>query len=107
MIIAVMLMNVTVEVLHNLLGIKFVASFIYGANSKDDRNQLWNSQSTSSMAVASQVSCILLGDFNIVRNASEKWVGLGIDALGVQSFNTCIDSLEVEDVTYEGCFHKA
>lgn len=44
------------------------------------RGLLWNALSTTSMAVASQVPWIILGDFNIVKDASEKWGGLGIDS---------------------------
>lgn len=46
------------------------------------RGLLWNALSTTSMAVVSQVPWIILGDFNIVKDASEKWGGLGIDSLG-------------------------
>jgi hypothetical protein len=45
---------------------------------------------------------ILCGDFNVVRQLSEKW---GVDSLNAYEleFDNCLNSLEVTDLNFSGC----
>ena len=66
------------NVAHKHLSINFVSSFIYGASDRDSRNRLWNELSTSFLSILDHKPWILLGDFNIVKNTSEKKGGLSV-----------------------------
>jgi hypothetical protein len=77
----------------------FEATFIYGATSYLDRQQLW----TDLQQLCVVTPWVVLGDFNAIRSPMEKVGGDRTWLTWMEDFNSCIQSTELLDLRYSGC----
>nr|GEU99310.1 hypothetical protein [Tanacetum cinerariifolium] len=76
---------------------KFFYSFVYGYYKEASRKSLWKELSLHSLMVK-DAPWVLLGDFNVILEPSERSFGYyGISA-GMEEFRSCIAKIEVSDL---------
>ncbi|CAH1412935.1 unnamed protein product [Lactuca virosa] len=76
-------------------------SFIYAASTYVERRLLWDNLKKHSLVVKKEAWGIL-GDFNVALKPSEYSEGCSKMPKGVDEFNDCINSIEVEDLNCTG-----
>ncbi|KAH7847812.1 hypothetical protein Vadar_030492 [Vaccinium darrowii] len=77
----------------------FYVSFVYGHNSVVDRRSLWIDMKTMALSIGN-APWIQLGDFNVVRNPTERL--MGFDKGASDEFNACLDSVGMDDMPSKG-----
>ncbi|KAH7861825.1 hypothetical protein Vadar_031371 [Vaccinium darrowii] len=77
----------------------FYVSFVYGHNSVVDRRSLWIDMKTMALSIGN-APWIQLGDFNVVRNPTERL--MGFDRGASDEFNACLDSVGMDDMPSKG-----
>ncbi|KAI8527724.1 hypothetical protein RHMOL_Rhmol12G0096700 [Rhododendron molle] len=78
---------------------RFYLFVVYGSTSMIERRVLW-SEMRYAFAVIGSSAWIQLGDFNIVRSASERLVGYA--AAASDEFNSCLTDIEQDDMPSKG-----
>lgn len=74
---------------------------IYRHNEGEYREALWQHLCCLNKVLIKE-AWMITGDFSIVRNRSERQGGLGINDEEVNAFNSCINSLEMEELPTTG-----
>lgn len=82
---------------------RWFLSAVYGANQRPNRRSLWLRLNAIRSNLGS-VPWILAGDFNAIRFHQEKW-GFGGFSCYDEEFAECINTIEVDDLAFTGCFH--
>jgi hypothetical protein len=77
-------------------------TFVYGANKPIDGRLLWQNLLSMKMGVVDD-PWILCSDFDSVRFLEEKWGSNSLNSYEIE-FNDCLNSLEVMDLNFGGCF---
>ncbi|XP_074307933.1 uncharacterized protein LOC141642861 [Silene latifolia] len=88
------------EVFHNATCQVFHITFVYASNDARERDGLWSHLINIKPLVN---KCLILGDFNVIRDISEKIGGTLPDLADIMDFNSCLYQCEVEDLTSSGC----
>ncbi|XP_074278155.1 uncharacterized protein LOC141601753 [Silene latifolia] len=73
---------------------------VYGSNDPKIREDLWTALSSIQHSVTSWV---LLGDFNVIRDVSEKVSFIPPDLDDILAFNTCFLNCHLDDIRGSGC----
>ncbi|XP_075504007.1 uncharacterized protein LOC142541345 [Primulina tabacum] len=81
----------------------FYATFVYGLNTICQRRLLWND--LISFGTTCREPWMLLGDFNNVLSQEEKLGGLKVKNYETKDFDECINSVDLSDLRYIGCFY--
>ncbi|XP_073310966.1 uncharacterized protein [Primulina huaijiensis] len=81
----------------------FLASFVYGFNTICQRRILWND--VTFFCSNCHAPWIRLGDFNNVLAQQEKKGGLQVKNYEIKDFVTCVNSIDLSDLSYVGCFY--
>ncbi|KAK9681700.1 hypothetical protein RND81_10G021200 [Saponaria officinalis] len=85
---------------HNSTRMTFHATFTYARNDGIVRESLWQSLIQISSTVQ---AWIVLGDFNVVRDASERISSYAPNLSDILAFNACILNCQLEDMHSLGC----
>ncbi|XP_074299595.1 uncharacterized protein LOC141630729 [Silene latifolia] len=88
------------EVFHNATCQVFHITFVYASNDARERDGLWSHLINLKPLVN---KWLILGDFNVIRDISEKIGGTLPDLADIMDFNSCLYQCEVEDLTSSGC----
>ncbi|XP_074271262.1 uncharacterized protein LOC141595191 [Silene latifolia] len=78
----------------------FHITFVYASNDARERDGLWSHLINLKPLVN---KWLILGDFNVIRDISEKIGGTLPDLADIMDFNSCLYQCEVEDLTSSGC----
>lgn len=78
---------------------EFLAIFVHGHCSADDRRSLWHDLS---LVVNENIPCILLGDFNVIMSANEKRGGIPFNINEAEDFINFISDTSLLDVGFSG-----
>ncbi|PWA85990.1 RNA-directed DNA polymerase, eukaryota, Reverse transcriptase zinc-binding domain protein [Artemisia annua] len=92
-------MNVFVEVISS--GQKFFCSFVYAYYKECGRRALWKELSKFCSAIR-DAPWVLLGDFNVILNPSERSFGSSAITSGMEEFRDCIAKIDVSDLVMAG-----
>ncbi|KAK9755868.1 hypothetical protein RND81_01G056400 [Saponaria officinalis] len=79
---------------------QFQATFVYASNDPKVRENLWGALCSISSSVN---SWIILGDFNVVRDISERISGHPPNLSEILDFNSCLLQCGLEDMQSTGC----
>ena len=94
------MIHVKIETLDN--SVAFVASFIYGLHTIQDRRPLWRDINHIA-EVTGSLPWLSLGDFNTVLHSNDIYgSNLGRDR-GAVDFNDCVNASCLVDLRYTGC----
>ncbi|XP_074271245.1 uncharacterized protein LOC141595173 [Silene latifolia] len=88
------------EVFHNATCQVFHITFVYASNDARERDGLWTHLLHIKPLVDKR---LILGDFNVIRDISEKIGGTLPDLADIMDFNSCLYQCEVEDLNSSGC----
>jgi hypothetical protein len=83
--------------------LSWVLSVVYGATNGVDRRRLLQ-KLVHLKAYVGSAPWLMAGDFNVVRNHYEKSGSSGLSTYE-KEFAACIQSVEIEDLPFTGCFH--
>lgn len=86
-----------VKVLHEDLG--FYATFVYGSNDQQERQELW----TDLLCLNNLAPWVVLWEFNVIRSSKEKSGGTSLCPSYVDEFNSCLYHSGLEDLRFSGC----
>ena len=75
----VCLIRLSTQISHKLHNIQIWATVDYGANDRESKELLWDDLHHRSKFLNYYDPCVILGDFNIVKEAYEREGGLGIN----------------------------
>ncbi|XP_074312723.1 uncharacterized protein LOC141648135 [Silene latifolia] len=88
------------EVFHHATCNKFHLTMVYASNHAIARDDLW----TNLRAISTQVyKWILLGDFNVVRDVTERISNTPRNLADILDCNSCMLHFGVDDITSSGC----
>ena len=87
--------------LHPVAGDIFVCSFVYGASSRNKRNDLF--QMPEGITVTPSKPWVVVGDFNCIANFYER-LGHRVINSKIQSLRGCILNCGLHSIKYSGCF---
>ncbi|XP_058216931.1 uncharacterized protein LOC131327817 [Rhododendron vialii] len=79
----------------------FALYVVYGFNQVGPRRQLWDDLRSGFASIGDQ-PWIVMGDFNVVRWQNEKSNSSYFDANATGEFNSCIEDIEMEELTSKG-----
>ncbi|KAG5548914.1 hypothetical protein RHGRI_014320 [Rhododendron griersonianum] len=79
----------------------FDATFIYGATSYLERQQLW----ADLQHLCVITPWVVLGDFNAIKSPTEKVGGDRAWTSWMEEFNSCLQSTELVDLRFSGCYY--
>ncbi|XP_074299237.1 uncharacterized protein LOC141630296 [Silene latifolia] len=88
------------EVFHHATYTKFHLTMIYASNNARARDDLWHNLRTISTQVH---KWILLGDFNVVRDVTERISNTPPNLADILDCNSCLLHCGVADITSTGC----
>ncbi|XP_074301073.1 uncharacterized protein LOC141632425 [Silene latifolia] len=88
------------EVFHHATYTKFHLTMIYASNNARARDDLWHNLHTISTKVH---KWILLGDFNVVRDVTERISNTPPNLADILDCNSCLLHCGVADITSTGC----
>lgn len=91
--------QIMVVKLVTLAKVVFYVSCVYGHNSMVDRRRLWEAMRYVH-SIIGDTPWLQLGDFNVVRQMSERLVGF--DCNSALEFNSCLDFIEMDDMPFKG-----
>lgn len=80
---------------------EFLASFVYAEHSFVKRKSLWSDLEHKG-AVFDGIPWIVLGDFNAVRNSSDRCGGTDKWLPSLDDFHNCIEAAGLDDLRYKG-----
>ncbi|KAK9705648.1 hypothetical protein RND81_07G073300 [Saponaria officinalis] len=84
------------KVTHLTIRACFFATVVYGSNSGEHRRALWRGLAYLSRSVG--IWWLVLGDFNVVRVATERISSCQSDLGDMEDFNNCITACQLEDL---------
>lgn len=93
------LMNVFVEAING--NQKFFCTFVYAHYKEIGRKLLWQDLSKHCVAIK-DAPWVLLGDFNVILEPSERSFGSSCVTAGMEDFRSCISNIEVSDLVMSG-----
>ncbi|XP_074320030.1 uncharacterized protein LOC141656846 [Silene latifolia] len=79
--------------------LQFYVSFVYGSNNAQERGQLWSGLHD----VSTPDPCLVLGNFNIVRDPDEKLSKTPPVLQDMLDFNSCLSACHLDDLSSTGC----
>ncbi|XP_074293052.1 uncharacterized protein LOC141619952 [Silene latifolia] len=85
---------------HHATSQKFFLTMVYGSNDPKIREDLWTALSSIQHSVTSWV---LLKDFNVIRDVSEKISPTPPNLDDILAFNTCLLNCRLDDMRGSGC----
>ncbi|KAK9725508.1 hypothetical protein RND81_05G149100 [Saponaria officinalis] len=88
------------HVLHHSSYSSFHCSFVYASNDPNTRIELWDSLSLISASVQ---EWLVLGDFNVIRDISERISSTLPNLDDILAFNTCLLNCGLMDLQCSGC----
>ncbi|XP_074301051.1 uncharacterized protein LOC141632400 [Silene latifolia] len=88
------------EVLHNVSFHCFHITILYASNDAKERDGLWAHLNILKPMVD---KWLLLGDFNVIRDVTEKIGGTLSDLADIMDFNFCLYNCELKDLNSNGC----
>jgi hypothetical protein len=94
---------ITCKVISKDSGESWLLSVMYGATNGPDRRRLLQ-ELRLDRATVFNMPWLLTGDFNVIRTPQEKWGKEGFSCYE-KEFVDCLHNLEVDDISYTGCFH--
>ncbi|XP_074307797.1 uncharacterized protein LOC141642767 [Silene latifolia] len=85
---------------HHATSQNFFLTMVYGSNDPKIREDLWTALSSIQHSVT---SLVLLGDFNVIRDVSEKISPTPPNLDDILAFNTCLFNCRLDDMRGSGC----
>ncbi|GJW90116.1 trichome birefringence-like protein 3 [Tanacetum coccineum] len=90
-----------VKIFHKATNQTMFCSFIYASNSQIQRRLLWNELGMHKLVVRGS-PWVLMGDFNVVLNMEDVYVGASSLNSAMYEFKDCVANIEVIDINLSG-----
>ncbi|KAK9734235.1 hypothetical protein RND81_04G125000 [Saponaria officinalis] len=84
------------KVTHLTSQICYLITVVYGSNSGEQRRALWRDMANILSSV--NTGWLVLGDFNVVRIATERISSCPVDLCEMEDFNNCVSLCHLEDL---------
>ncbi|KAK7287147.1 hypothetical protein RIF29_00221 [Crotalaria pallida] len=82
---------------------KFYATYVYAANEKEKRRELWSDLCQLKQGIIGP--WLILGDFNCCLELNEKLGGNDLDWKAMDEFRQCVNQCELQDMKFVGSFY--